>query len=259
MLLLKFNEQEEASDFLLNQEVWKRWFSDMWEGQTLPYERVAWLKLFGVPLHLADNSVFNNIAKEFGVIVQPAQLSIDDGDLSFAGVGVLVGDGKVINESVSLVWKNRKFKVWIVEDNDVWIPDCMGVVGLKFANPAEEFKSPSPVAAPVEVDQVVDIQKSPEVSGEVEESLLHGDEYSAAAQPVMGVGPESNFREERENTTFAFLAAEKARRPKRPKLRSPFKNRSSSVISSPPSDGRARKRPRPSTSNPFDLDRFINN
>ncbi|MFS8001143.1 hypothetical protein Hanom_Chr13g01186751 [Helianthus anomalus] len=135
----------------------------------------------------------------------------------------------------------------------------MGVVGLKFANPAEEFKSSSPVAAPVEVDQVVGIQKSPEVSGEVEDTLLHGNEYSAAAQPVMGVGPERNFHEERENTSFAFHAAEKARRPKRPKHRSPIKNKSSSVISSPPSDGRAKKRPRPSTSDPFDLDRFIIN
>ncbi|MFS7889063.1 hypothetical protein Hanom_Chr00s000003g01602471 [Helianthus anomalus] len=109
-LLLKFKEHEEATGFLLNQDLWKK--------------RVAWLNVFRVPLHLADNSVLNNIAKEFGVIVQPAQLFIDDGDLSTTFVGILVGDGKVIN--------------------DVWVPDCMRVVGLKEDDRVEKPRSPSP-------------------------------------------------------------------------------------------------------------------
>ncbi|KAM0024583.1 hypothetical protein Hdeb2414_s0022g00617471 [Helianthus debilis subsp. tardiflorus] len=82
-LLLRFKGQEGATEFHLKHDVWKKWFSvlDMWEGKTLPYERVAWLNVYGVPLHLEDNKVLDNIAKQFGVPVQPAQLSIDDGDL----------------------------------------------------------------------------------------------------------------------------------------------------------------------------------
>ncbi|KAJ0733596.1 putative RNA recognition motif domain, nucleotide-binding alpha-beta plait domain superfamily [Helianthus annuus] len=61
-LLLRFKNHEESSEFLLNQDKWRKWFSvlDMWEGQTLPFERVAWLNLLGVPLHLADNNVLND-------------------------------------------------------------------------------------------------------------------------------------------------------------------------------------------------------
>ncbi|KAF5801973.1 putative RNA recognition motif domain, nucleotide-binding alpha-beta plait domain superfamily [Helianthus annuus] len=40
-LMLKFKDQDSATGFLLKQETWKNWFSilDMWEGQTLSFER----------------------------------------------------------------------------------------------------------------------------------------------------------------------------------------------------------------------------
>ncbi|MFS7958455.1 hypothetical protein Hanom_Chr07g00678751 [Helianthus anomalus] len=42
-------------------------------------------------------------------------------------VGVLVGEGKPINEQVTLVWDNKKFKVWIAEETSDWIPDFLVV------------------------------------------------------------------------------------------------------------------------------------
>ncbi|KAM0023720.1 putative RNA recognition motif domain, nucleotide-binding alpha-beta plait domain superfamily [Helianthus debilis subsp. tardiflorus] len=126
-LLIRLKTHEEAAELLQKQDKWSKWFSvlDLWEGQSFPYEHVAWLNLFGVPLHLADNSVFSEIASQFGSVVQPAQLSIDDGDLSTVCVGVLVGDGKEIKDTVTLKWKNRSFQVWISEVSDVWAPACM--------------------------------------------------------------------------------------------------------------------------------------
>ncbi|MFS7947051.1 hypothetical protein Hanom_Chr06g00543481 [Helianthus anomalus] len=139
-LMLCNKDHAAALEFILLKDVWKQWFSvlDMWEGQTLAFERVAWLNVFGVPLHLAGNSVFNDIASQFGTVVKPAQLSIDDDDLSSACVGVLVGDGKELKDKVTLKWKNKSFQIWISEVSDVWIPECMGVVGLKNATRTEE-------------------------------------------------------------------------------------------------------------------------
>ncbi|KAJ0594275.1 putative RNA recognition motif domain, nucleotide-binding alpha-beta plait domain superfamily [Helianthus annuus] len=261
-LMLKFENEKEASDFLLNQEVWQRWFSvlDMWEGQTLPFERVAWLNIFGVPLHLADNVVFNSIAKEFGAIVQPAHLSIDDGDLSSTCVGVLVGDGKVINESVSITWKDRRFKVWIVEVNDIWVPECVGIVGFIKDPVSDVPKPPAPVESTEVVEQVVENQESSAGKGVDEPTLMHGNHDLDSAISVMGVGPENQSQEERESGGLLFQVAEKPRRFKRrPIVRSPCKDKKSPNIDSPNSDERRKKRPRPSSSDPFDLDRFINN
>ncbi|KAJ0669111.1 hypothetical protein HanPI659440_Chr17g0697311 [Helianthus annuus] len=172
-LLLQFNEPGEATNFLLNQELWKKWFSvlDMWEGQTLPYERVAWLNVAGVPLHLGYNSVFDNIAKEFSLIVQSAQLSIDDGDLSTACVGILVGDEKVINNTVFLKWKNRSFQVWRTDVNDIWVPDCMGIVGSKEEERVENPRSPAPEESPMEVEKVIGIDQPNSLLDEVNNPL----------------------------------------------------------------------------------------
>ncbi|KAJ0503312.1 putative RNA recognition motif domain, nucleotide-binding alpha-beta plait domain superfamily [Helianthus annuus] len=63
-LLLAFEDEVDASDFLLNLNLWKDWFAslDMWSGQSLAYEGIAWLRVHGVPLHLAENKVFDEVA-----------------------------------------------------------------------------------------------------------------------------------------------------------------------------------------------------
>ncbi|KAJ0668107.1 hypothetical protein HanPI659440_Chr17g0685291 [Helianthus annuus] len=126
-LLLLFKEDFEASEFLENQEAWKKWFShlDMWNGQAGAYERLAWLKIVGVPVHLAENKVFNDVAGHFGKVVHKSQLSEEVQDLSINRVGVLVDVGFPISDTVTLVWRNKKCKVWVQEKEEAdWLPDC---------------------------------------------------------------------------------------------------------------------------------------
>ncbi|KAJ0665133.1 hypothetical protein HanLR1_Chr13g0500681 [Helianthus annuus] len=122
-----FRDEIEASDFILNINLWKEWFEmlDIWSGQKLAYKRIAWLKFHGVPLHLAENKVFNDIASQFGKVINGSQLSPNNWDLSTSCVGVLVDIGSRISGSVLLKWKNKKFKVWVMEELDDWVPDCM--------------------------------------------------------------------------------------------------------------------------------------
>ncbi|KAJ0795042.1 putative RNA recognition motif domain, nucleotide-binding alpha-beta plait domain superfamily [Helianthus annuus] len=126
-VLIVFPEDYEALEFVNNGSCWESWFSslDMWVGQSLPFERIAWLKFVGVLVHLAENKVFDNMAEYYGKVVYASHLSPEVRDLSVNRVGVLVDYGEPIVDSVFLSWQGRKYKVWISEEQREWVPDCI--------------------------------------------------------------------------------------------------------------------------------------
>ncbi|KAJ0930452.1 hypothetical protein HanPSC8_Chr04g0149481 [Helianthus annuus] len=126
-LLISFPDVESARVFMDAKKVWGPWFSklDFWSGQTLPLERVAWLKLCGIPLHLLDPVVLGMIGESFGKLLHVPRLHEEDLDLSMVRVGVLVGNPGRIKETVTLRWKDKVFRIWVEEDSDVWIPDSV--------------------------------------------------------------------------------------------------------------------------------------
>ncbi|KAJ0865821.1 hypothetical protein HanRHA438_Chr12g0544711 [Helianthus annuus] len=126
-VLLIFNDDNQRDVFLSRKVVWSKWFEsmDQWKGQSFSYERIAWLKIHGVPLQLNIDPVFNVIGKKFGKVVQPAQVSDKDGDFSFVLIGVVVGDCLRIQEEVKIQWRNKLFRVWIEEEMRDWVPECI--------------------------------------------------------------------------------------------------------------------------------------
>ncbi|KAJ0508473.1 hypothetical protein HanIR_Chr11g0517611 [Helianthus annuus] len=82
-MLLKFVDEEPCAKFLLDHQLWKEWFLnlDQWNCQSLPFERLAWVRIQGVPMHLADNDVLNNIAEHFGKVVHGSQMEVEDRNL----------------------------------------------------------------------------------------------------------------------------------------------------------------------------------
>ncbi|KAJ0780702.1 hypothetical protein HanPI659440_Chr06g0240731 [Helianthus annuus] len=73
-----------AREFLCQHDRWKDWFShlDAWQGQSMPYERIAWLKVLRVPLNLVKEEVFRKIGQEFGNVLHVSCLGPEDEDLS---------------------------------------------------------------------------------------------------------------------------------------------------------------------------------
>ncbi|KAM0025658.1 hypothetical protein Hdeb2414_s0021g00577131 [Helianthus debilis subsp. tardiflorus] len=138
-MILKFDDDESCANFLLNHQVWKEWFSSLepWDGQPLPFERLAWVKVQGVPLQLVDNDVLNNIAEHFGKIVHGSQLEAEDDNLSFSWIGVLIGEGGRIHDHVTLKWKSMQFRMCIEEESSVWTPDSVGRVVVPDCNSNE--------------------------------------------------------------------------------------------------------------------------
>ncbi|MFS8026249.1 hypothetical protein Hanom_Chr16g01484611 [Helianthus anomalus] len=185
--------------------VWGPWFSklDYWSGQSIPLERVAWLKLCGIPLHLLDPDVLGLVGESFGRLLHIPKLSEVDLDLSTVRVGVLVGSSGRIKEEVSLKWKDRSFRIWVEEDSDVWVPDCLD-------RDDEVVSEDAPLPEGPPADNFRDSG-----SGEMEEpqSSVFGE---PVAKPPSAAGPFSNLFisprfVEREKVASASFEAKEAR------------------------------------------------
>ncbi|KAI3744336.1 hypothetical protein L1987_57415 [Smallanthus sonchifolius] len=96
---------------------------DIWEGQIFGFERLAWIKIVGVPLHLLSSQVINAIGSSVGKVVFNPNRPDEDDDLSYDYMGVLVGDGKRIDEEITVAWRDKKFSVWVTEESGVWVPE----------------------------------------------------------------------------------------------------------------------------------------
>ncbi|KAJ0539423.1 hypothetical protein HanHA300_Chr08g0286081 [Helianthus annuus] len=126
-LILNFDSKEELFYFKDEVPMVKSWFPwmEVWNGQSLPFERIAWLKITGVPLHLLHNEVFDSVGRMYGKIVHASGMCKESYDLTYDLVRVLVGEGTVINDSVMLRWKDKRYRVWVSEELGEWIPDCL--------------------------------------------------------------------------------------------------------------------------------------
>ncbi|MFS7977529.1 putative RNA recognition motif domain, nucleotide-binding alpha-beta plait domain superfamily [Helianthus anomalus] len=83
---------KECNRFLEDTDVWKDFFGSLrrWNGdQKLEEERIAWLQVYGVPVHLAVDQVFDVIGSRHGQVVQPACMTEENCNFSYAYIGVL--------------------------------------------------------------------------------------------------------------------------------------------------------------------------
>ncbi|KAF5809681.1 putative RNA recognition motif domain, nucleotide-binding alpha-beta plait domain superfamily [Helianthus annuus] len=164
-LLISFHDGDSARKFFDSKGIWGLWFSklDPWSGQTLPFERMAWLRLNEIPLHLYDPEVMTLVGEIFGKVLHVPKVVEDDADLSFCRIGVLCGESGRIMDSVSLRWNNRSFRVWVEEELEVWVPDCLASKG------SDDRKST--MSSPV-----VDLQSSGEMGNEGVQEKVGGEE-----------------------------------------------------------------------------------
>ncbi|KAM0019646.1 hypothetical protein Hdeb2414_s0025g00658211 [Helianthus debilis subsp. tardiflorus] len=112
--LISFPDAASANNFLVSRVIWGPWFSNLkaWKGQSLPLERVAWLKVHGIPLHLLDIEVIMQVGEMFGKVMHSPKSLEEEHDLSLVTLGVLAGEAHRIRECVALKWKGRTFRIW---------------------------------------------------------------------------------------------------------------------------------------------------
>ncbi|KAJ0587121.1 putative RNA-binding domain superfamily [Helianthus annuus] len=149
-VIVSFHSGKEAEQFIILAKEKRDFFSSvgMWVGQSLPFERIAWLRIQGIPLHLLDNEVINRIGEYFGKVIQVGQHDCWDSDLSYDYIGVLIDDGKRVQEEIILQWKGRKYRVWVAEDVGDWEPDFLMKTRMEEPVPTHRSSS-SPANSPV--------------------------------------------------------------------------------------------------------------
>ncbi|KAM0001264.1 putative RNA recognition motif domain, nucleotide-binding alpha-beta plait domain superfamily [Helianthus debilis subsp. tardiflorus] len=163
-VMLCFKSQEEAEVFRCQMvEVWEKWFSRVyaWEGLPPLFDRVAWIKVLGVPASLWDRHVMNKIGERCGRLLVKSDADASDGNMSEDRMAVLVQSGKRISEEFKLCWKDHIIRVWVEEISGQWVPDFLnssdsetvisspGISSEFVSSPVGSLKSPEVVKTPV--------------------------------------------------------------------------------------------------------------
>ncbi|KAF5759571.1 hypothetical protein HanXRQr2_Chr16g0742831 [Helianthus annuus] len=116
-VIVIFGSRVEKEEFLGLKDVWRGWFASVepWSGQSLVVDRIAWIKIHGLPIHIAEAKVFDVIAGKFGEVIQSA-LFPEEGDVSYAWVGIMSKSIDRINSRCKVVWKEMSYMVRVEED-----------------------------------------------------------------------------------------------------------------------------------------------
>ncbi|KAJ0899607.1 hypothetical protein HanRHA438_Chr08g0370491 [Helianthus annuus] len=124
-VLLSFGSPEEAEEFRYNKvNDWEKWFARLylWVGIPPLFERVAWIKILGVPISLWDQHVINKIGERFGRLLVKSEADASDGNMAEDRLAILVNTGKRIASELNLVWKGQVISVWVEEISGKWSP-----------------------------------------------------------------------------------------------------------------------------------------
>ncbi|CAH1450255.1 unnamed protein product [Lactuca virosa] len=123
-LAIKFKYSVSAEEFLRDEKRWRDWFK--WivsaDQHDLQYERIAWIKILGVPLALWDENNFSTIARRFGKVINPFDNISTRRDYSMGMVGVITSARKWINEEITIVADGVEYQVGVVKYTDDWSP-----------------------------------------------------------------------------------------------------------------------------------------
>ncbi|KAJ0682872.1 hypothetical protein HanPI659440_Chr16g0652181 [Helianthus annuus] len=121
-LMVVLKDKRSALAFINRWEaMWRDVFASavLWQGQDLPYDRLVWLNVQGVPIHLRGSGLFDKIGGLFGKVVCGLEFSWDGVDNSFGSCGVLMELGGKVDEQVDIMWSGKQYKVWVSEGHNM--------------------------------------------------------------------------------------------------------------------------------------------
>ncbi|KAL7588073.1 hypothetical protein Lser_V15G38939 [Lactuca serriola] len=122
-VVLKFVSRHGAENYFKADYEWKKWFKWIKCGinAELNEERLAWVTLYGIPLHLRSDDNVIAIANQLGKVVEVDQ-NWRCTDLSVSFARILTRDRKLINTVVNCEFNGKLYKVGVVERNEILDP-----------------------------------------------------------------------------------------------------------------------------------------
>ncbi|KAI3496819.1 hypothetical protein L1887_39196 [Cichorium endivia] len=118
-VLIEFDNEDLADDFLRKaRPSWSNWFSNLakWHRDFEIGKRLASISIYGVPLHVWNSEVFEEIAR---VWWEPVCLTNEDNsnlNKEVRRVGILTSEAPWINDFVKVNVQGRCYKVRVIED-----------------------------------------------------------------------------------------------------------------------------------------------
>ncbi|CAH1420725.1 unnamed protein product [Lactuca virosa] len=126
---IRFRNSAVVKQFLLKKEQWGKWFSEFKVGSSYDgnVERIAWLKVVGLPLHMWSEENFSRIARWVGQPIGPLEIPLSMQDVSHGKICVLTSRKTKINDEVLVKLKGNVQKMGLVEENFDWPPFPVGL------------------------------------------------------------------------------------------------------------------------------------
>ncbi|KAL4584515.1 hypothetical protein LXL04_009118 [Taraxacum kok-saghyz] len=124
LTMIKFKTDKAAEIFKANKCIWMKWFNwvDFMGKKLWRFERIAWLKIVGIPLLAWGESNFNLVASNFGKVLVSICPFWNSSDVSFGKVCILTPSRKRLNEEVCISLNGESFKIGVMEIDDDWVP-----------------------------------------------------------------------------------------------------------------------------------------
>ncbi|CAH1415632.1 unnamed protein product [Lactuca virosa] len=99
---IRFQSPSDVEEFLSKKNYWGIWFKDFKEGNTMEgvFDRIAWLKIVGLPVNLWNEETLSRIANEFDKVIEPVEILPSIQDLSLGNIYNLTENKKKINDEL---------------------------------------------------------------------------------------------------------------------------------------------------------------
>lgn len=123
-VMLQFNDSVSAKEFKDNRERWQehlKWVE--WVEKIDPeFDRVAWIRIVGLPIHLWGDRNFSKITEGYGVTIAPFDELHNRVDLSCVKIGILTKRRTRINDEIFVSCEGKFIKLGIIEFDEDWFP-----------------------------------------------------------------------------------------------------------------------------------------
>ncbi|CAH1416384.1 unnamed protein product [Lactuca virosa] len=117
-IILRFSLHEDASGYLMNEQAWSKWFKWLNAGfaEDVPFERMAWIKIVGLPIQLRSEENVNLIAGKIGKVIEVDNCQNWHGiNLSSPHARILTGSKTLINLEINCNFLGTIFTVGVIE------------------------------------------------------------------------------------------------------------------------------------------------
>ncbi|KAI3806905.1 hypothetical protein L1987_22823 [Smallanthus sonchifolius] len=113
--LKKRNDRKLWTSYKTKKTSWNAWCIKMeiWNGQNLQYERIAWVRIRGIPPQLWEDEVFDSIERKYGEIMQGSLASTNDDNLASDMVAIMLIDGLTVKGEAKIVRNGITTRCWI--------------------------------------------------------------------------------------------------------------------------------------------------